>query len=109
MLTLFFCTAAGVPFLHSLDTRARAYGDNLAENPRYAEKGKHYYDACGPTYQFASVSFCCCGGALGWGMIVGLKNVQVMGTLAGCLCRGPHVRAREGYCVLARPLYSVAG
>lgn len=40
---------------HSLDTRARAYGDNLAENPRYAEKGKHYYDACGPTYKVAKV------------------------------------------------------
>lgn len=39
----------------ALDTRARAYGDNLAENPRYAEKGKHYYDACGPTYQWASL------------------------------------------------------
>jgi hypothetical protein len=39
----------------ALDTRARAYGDNLAENPRYAEKGKHYYDACGPTYKVAKV------------------------------------------------------
>jgi hypothetical protein len=43
------------PTHNSLDTRARAYGDNLAENPRYAEKGKHYYDACGPTYKVAKV------------------------------------------------------
>lgn len=41
--------------LHSLDTQARAYGDNLAENPRYAQKGAHYYDACGPTYKVAKV------------------------------------------------------
>jgi hypothetical protein len=39
----------------ALDTRARAYGDNLAENPRYAAKGAHYYDACGPTYKVAKV------------------------------------------------------
>jgi hypothetical protein len=40
---------------NSLDTRARAYGDNLAENPRYLEKSKHYYDYNTPLFSFAKV------------------------------------------------------
>ena len=28
----------------SLDPRARNFGDNLASNPRYVEKARHYYD-----------------------------------------------------------------
>eukprot|EP00878_Enallax_costatus_P002118 GHUV01002286.1.p1 GENE.GHUV01002286.1~~GHUV01002286.1.p1 ORF type:complete len:134 (+),score=31.36 GHUV01002286.1:270-671(+) len=28
----------------ALDPRARNFGDNLASNPRYVEKARHYYD-----------------------------------------------------------------
>jgi len=68
---------------HSLDTRARAYGDNLAENPRYAEKGKHYYDGH-VAYKVAKVgaswsACCCCCIALVFQAVRGLRGVSFRG------------------------------
>ncbi|KAF8059372.1 Selenoo [Scenedesmus sp. PABB004] len=39
----------------ALDGRARNFGDNLASNPRYEQKARHYYDTNKPLITFAHI------------------------------------------------------